>query len=372
MALETMQIFKHLPAAKRLENSNCKKCGCPTCMAFALKLSKGNIDINSCPYTDDELREKITQANKIQQKTVIFNGVKIGGETVFSRHEKTFINPCPIFISLDPKDKDKLNRILNYEIESVGKVYKIDGIYLTSTDEKLKSDLEQKGYAVIYHEYLEALNEVKEKNILEMTKEIDFIRQKSIVERDEKYSDPIYVHLKEDNPALLCAKISAVISRCVSLIILDSFNEAVITTSFVLRQNIYTDPEKPLQVESKVYEFNNPDENAHVFLTTNFALTYFAVANELATIKNGSYLVITPSEGMSVLTAWSAEKITAKIAGDMVKSSEKLKKVKVKKIILPGLLADIKEELELEIPDWEVIIGPCEAYKLPDYVKNGY
>ena len=116
MALETMQIFKHLPAGKRQPEANCKKCGCPTCMAFALKLSKGNISLDACPHVDDELKAKVNEANKIQQKTVVFGGLKVGGETVFSRHEKTFINPAPIFITLNPEDSAKLKRILNAEL----------------------------------------------------------------------------------------------------------------------------------------------------------------------------------------------------------------------------------------------------------------
>ncbi|MBE7706354.1 MAG: hypothetical protein E7Z91_03810 [Cyanobacteria bacterium SIG30] len=372
MALETMQVFKHLPAAKKAENSNCKQCGCPTCMAFALKLSKGNIEISKCPYVSEELLGIVTQANKIQQKTVVFDNVKIGGETVFSRHEKTFINPTGIFVSLDSNDKEKLDKIYNFEIESVGKTFKIDGVFLTSEDKNIENELKNNGYAVIYEKDLSLLQEVKEDNIYNMIEKIDFIRKKSIIERDEKYSNPVFSHLKEQNPYSLCAKMTALISRCASLIIVDLIDEAVLTTNIILRQNIFTDPEKPLQVESKLYEFNNPDENAHVFLTTNFALTYFAVANELSTIKNGSYLVITPSEGMSVLTAWSAEKITAQIAAKVVNGSEELKKIKNKKIILPGLLADLKEELNAELPEWEIVIGPCEAYKLPDFVKNGY
>lgn len=119
-----------------------------------------------------------------------------------------------------------------------------------------------------------------------------------------------------------------------------------------------------------MYEFNNPDENALVFMTTNFALSYFAVANELSSLKCGSYLVITPSEGMSVLTAWSAQKITADIASRVVSASNILDKVKNKQLIIPGLLSDLKDELQEVLPEWKIVVGTTEAYKIPEFVRE--
>ena len=150
----------------------------------------------------------------------------------------------------------------------------------------------------------------------------------------------------------------------------DCIDEAVVSSLVTLRLNIFTDPELPLKVDSKVYEFNNPNENSLVFLTTNFALTYFAVANELSQLKRSSYLVVTPSEGMSVLTAWSAEKITAQIASKIVRESKVLETIKNKKLIIPGYLADLQEELQEELPEWEVIIGTKEAYQIPAAVRE--
>jgi len=137
-----------------------------------------------------------------------------------------------------------------------------------------------------------------------------------------------------------------------------------------LRQNIFTDPQKPLQVESKVYEFNNADENSLIFLTTNFALTYFAVANEIEALNKPAYLVVTPSDGMSVLTAWSAEKFTAQIAAKTVNQFGLAQKVKNKQIIIPGLLSHMKEEIEEVLPDFKILVGPNEAYLLGDFVKT--
>ena len=119
-----------------------------------------------------------------------------------------------------------------------------------------------------------------------------------------------------------------------------------------------------------MYEFNEPDENSVVLMTTNFALTYFAVAGELESMPFGSYLVVTPSDGMSVLTAWSADKFNAEIVAKMLKKVDLASKIKTRKIIIPGLLAHMKEELEEALPEWEIVVGTIEAFGLYDFIKN--
>ena len=154
------------------------------------------------------------------------------------------------------------------------------------------------------------------------------------------------------------------------MLVFEDFDEAIFSSLVTLRQNIFTDPQQPLQIEPKVYEFNNPDENSIIFLTTNFALTYFAVANELESLDVGTYLIVTPSEGMSVLTAWSAEKFTAKIVAKAVENSGLYDKVKYKKIYIPGLLSHMQKELQDAIPNFEICVGTNEAYLLKDFVKE--
>ena len=170
--------------------------------------------------------------------------------------------------------------------------------------------------------------------------------------------------------AQICAKASFYICKYANLLLFDDFDESLFTTLLILRQNIFTDPQKPLQVEAKIYEFNNPDENSIIFMTTNFALTFFAVANELENLPVPSYLIVTPADGMSVLTAWSAEKFTAKMVANTLKKWNFAAKVKNRKIIIPGLLAHMKEELEEEIKDFEIVVGTVEAYAISDFVKN--
>ena len=154
------------------------------------------------------------------------------------------------------------------------------------------------------------------------------------------------------------------------MLVFEDFDESLFATLMTLRQNIYTDPQKPLQVEPKIYEFNNPDENSLVFMTTNFALTFYAVANELQNLKVPSYLIVTPAGGMSVLTAWSAEKFTAQMVAKTLKKFDFTNRVKTRRIIIPGLLAHMKEELEDVLPEFEIVVGTIEAYAIADFVKN--
>lgn len=373
MSLGAMDIFKFLPAGKREANANCKKCGCATCMMFAMKLSKGQAEPSKCPFLPPELAEKLEHNSKIQQKTLTLGNLKIGGETVLYRHEKTFISPTVLAVELDSKNadyKDKLKRILNFEIECIGEKYRIDAVYFKNPLEEDVEKIKQLGIEIIDDNFLSKMRNVDYKSLTQTIDELTKIRKAAIIDRDEKFSDPTCVRLASHDFLSICSIASALVCKYANMLIFEEFDEALFASLMTLRMNIFTDPQKPLQVESKVYEFNNPDENALVFLTTNFALSYFAVANELSTLKCGSYLVITPSEGMSVLTAWSAQKITADIASKVVNANEILNKVKVKRIIIPGLLSDLKDELQQALPDWEIVVGTTEAYKLPDFIKK--
>lgn len=364
--LSGLQIFKYLPAAKKADHTNCKECGCPTCMAFALKLAKHQTEIEKCSYIPDELKEIFLQSSKQPQKTIEINGVKIGGENVLYRHEKTFVNKTAIAVVVDlakPDWKEKYNRIKNFEIKRVNELLKVD--LIITKNGKLAD--------CISYEDLQKLplKEITEEKFSTTAEELILTRQKAVLEKDENYSNPVYVYFKHtDDMNLLCAKSSFYICKYANMLVFEDFDEALITTLMTLRQNIFTDPQKPLQVESKIYEFNNPDENSLIFMTTNFALTFYAVANELESLPVPSYLIVTPAEGMSVLTAWSAEKFTAQMVAKTLKQMDFARKVKNRKIIIPGLLAHMKEELEDEIKDFEIVVGTIEAFAIGDFVKN--
>ena len=88
-----------------------------------------------------------------------------------------------------------------------------------------------------------------------------------------------------------------------------------------LRLNIYTDPQKPIQVEPKVYAIGEPTPDSPVFVTTNFSLTYFIVTGEIENSGISAWLVVPECEGMSVLTAWAAGKFSAAGIAKFVKDT---------------------------------------------------
>lgn len=375
--LSGLQVFKYLPAAKKLPEGNCKKCGHPTCMAFALKLAKGQTEIDLCPYVPEDLKDIFSESMKKPQKEVFLgheNKVLVGGENVLFRHDKTFVNRTAIGIVIDTNKSDweqKLERVTKFQISRVDETFKIDLIYLKGETAEAAKKLDELGFAWIVEDDLSEITKVEDKGIPQTVKTLTEIRKKAVLDKDENYSNPVMIYFEHDDNLLnLMTKASFYLCKYSNLLVFEDFDEALISTLMTLRQNIFTDPQKPLQVESKVYEFNNPDENALVFLTTNFALTYFAVANEIEALSKSAYLVVTPSEGMSVLTAWSAEKFTAQIVAKTIKNAELDKKVKNKKIIIPGLLSHMKPELEEAVSDFEFLVGPNEAYLLSDFVKS--
>lgn len=373
MELSGLQIFKYLPAGKKAENSNCKKCGCPTCMAFALKLAKGGISIDSCPHIPADLRELFEHSKKVAQETIEINNIKIGGENVLHRHEKTFVNPTALCVLLDCNDKDfenKLKRIQNFEINILNHPRKIDLIILKNSNGQKEEN------AITFEEFqkLPMIN-IEDNEFSKTAIELKHIREQAIQEKKQDFANPVCVHFKENgNINSICAKAAFYICKYANMLVFENFEEAMFSTLMTLRENIFTDPQKPLKVEPKIYEFNDVDENSLIFLTTNFALTFFAVANELENLKRSSYLIVTPADGMSVLTAWSAEKFTAQMVARTLLKYDLANKVKNRKIIIPGLLAHMKKEIETEIKniglDFEIIIGTIDACDIGEFVEN--
>lgn len=368
-----LQIFKFLPAAKKEEHSNCKECGCPTCMAFALKLAKQNIEIEKCPYVGNELKELYSHSIKLPQKTIELGDLKIGGENVLYRHEKTFINKTVLAVCVDCANsgwEKEINRISDFEIKGVSGELKVDLIILKNSQDKVIPSVSTQ--IISYEDFKNLEIKVIEDIDFHQTKtELIKIRTRVIKEKDEKFSAPVCVWMDSgDDVFTLSTKASFYLCKYANMIVFESFDVEMFSTLLRLRENIFTDPQKSLQVESKLYEFNEPNENSIVFLTTNFALTFFAVANELESLDVPTYLIVIPADGMSVLTAWSAEKFTANIVLKTLDNLEIRDKIKTRKIIIPGLLAHMVDELNETVPDFEFIVGTNEASDIAKFVQN--
>ena len=138
---------------------------------------------------------------------------------------------------------------------------------------------------------------------------------------------------------------------------------------YVLRQNIYTDPQRPMQVAQDVYSLNGADENSPVLITTNFSLTYFIVSSEIEGSKVPTWLAIVDTDGLSTLTAWAAGKFVPDRIAAFVKKSGIETKIKHRTVVIPGYTAQLSGELEDELSGWKIVVGPREASELPAFLK---
>jgi acetyl-CoA decarbonylase/synthase complex subunit gamma len=160
------------------------------------------------------------------------------------------------------------------------------------------------------------------------------------------------------------------IAKYAGFVVLDTFAPEMVYPLLVLRENIYTDPQKPIQVQPGIYEINAPKPESPVLVTTNFSITYFSVANEVEGSGLSAWLLVCDAEGMSVLTAWAAGKFDAERIAKSIKGFDVAAKVSKKRLVLPGHVAVLSGDLEQELPDWEVRVGPREAVDLPAFMKQ--
>jgi acetyl-CoA decarbonylase/synthase complex subunit gamma len=172
-----------------------------------------------------------------------------------------------------------------------------------------------------------------------------------------------------DDEGLAAVSAAQAIAKYAGFVVLDKFSPATIYPLLALRENLYTDPQTPIQVQPGLYEIGEPTADSPLFVTTNFSITYFAVANEISGSGVPGWLLVTDAEGMSVLTAWAAGKFDADRIAKAVKSNGVADKVNHKKLVIPGHVSILLGEIEEELPDWKILVGPREAVDIPGYTK---
>ncbi len=445
MGLTGIQIFKLLP------KKNCKECGEPTCLAFAMKLAQGKAELSKCPYVSEEAKAKLAEASEPPIRGVVIGTgdeqYKIGEELVLYRHDKTFFNPPLIGVLFKDTEEDSVidERLKNFNeiaFERVGYTLKAhlavvknesgDEAKFTSLLQKIKDNtkkpimamsddvnaLEKAGgilkgtKGVLYcatEENYEKLVEIAKANelslvlkapiekIADITPKIvekgfkdiildteardaktmfqhnTFVRRAALRQKNKAYGFPTCNLIYEmTDDVIKEATIAALaIAKYGGIIVISDCKPEVILPLGIQRLNIYTDPQRPMVVEQGIYPINEPDENSPVIVTTNFALTYFIVSAAIEASRVPTWLLIMDVEGMSVLTAWSAGKFVADAIAPFVKKSGITEKVKHRKIIIPGYVAQISGELQEELgEDWEVVIGTREAADIPAFLKE--
>ncbi len=173
-----------------------------------------------------------------------------------------------------------------------------------------------------------------------------------------------------DDPLKEALIASVFIAKYAGIIVLSDFKGESLFPLLVERMNIFTDPQRPLATKEGIYEINNPKEDSPVLITSNFSLTYFIVTGEIENSKVPAWLMVKDTEGLSVMTAWAAGKFGADTIASFVKKSGIETKVKHKKLVIPGYIAQESGGLEEELAGWEIMVGPREGAHIPAYLKS--
>ena len=163
---------------------------------------------------------------------------------------------------------------------------------------------------------------------------------------------------------------SMLIAKYAGIVVLSDFESESLFPLLLERLNIFTDPQRPMTVTQGIYEIGNPDENSPVLVTTNFSLTYFIVSGEIEGSRVPSWLLIMDTEGLSVMTAWAAGKFAGDAVAMFIKKCGITDKVAHKELIIPGYAASISGEMEEDLPDWKITIGPRDASLIPKFLKD--
>jgi acetyl-CoA decarbonylase/synthase complex subunit gamma len=199
------------------------------------------------------------------------------------------------------------------------------------------------------------------------------IRRGALKDQDRSFGYPSIVNLHKlagNDENLETALASVFTLKYGSIIILSNMSYATALPLYGLRQNIYTDPQKPMKMEPKVYPVNGADENAICAITVDFALSYFVINGELERSGVPVNLIVSDAGGYSVLTSWAAGKFSAGTIAKFFKEADIEGKVKSRNLLIPGKVAVLKGELEENLQGWKILVGPNEAVGVVKWLKD--
>ncbi|MBU0634778.1 MAG: acetyl-CoA decarbonylase/synthase complex subunit gamma [Candidatus Omnitrophica bacterium] len=211
--------------------------------------------------------------------------------------------------------------------------------------------------------------QIKAKDLVSNLCNLTQIRRLALKRNDRSFGYPSIVFAEGEDLIATAMPAAAYICKYGSIVVLKNAEDWQILPLLTLRQNIYTDPQKPIQVESKIYEVGAVDENSPLLITTNFSLTYFTVEADVEASRVPSRILVVDTEGTSVLTAWAAEKLTVEKIVEALKKNEIENKLKHKTLIIPGYVSVMSGKLEDE-SGWKVVVGPRESSGIPAFLKG--
>ena len=181
---------------------------------------------------------------------------------------------------------------------------------------------------------------------------------------------PLIAFAGGDSLEAEAAVAAGAIAKYAGVLVVDHDDPALLYPLVTLRQNIYTDPQKPIQVEPGLYEIGAVTPDSPLLITTNFSLTYFTVSGEVEGGGTPAHLLVADADGQSVLTSWAAGKFDAEKIAKTVQQSGIADKLSHRKLVIPGLVAGLSGETEEELPGWQIVVGPREAVEIPTYLKT--
>jgi acetyl-CoA decarbonylase/synthase complex subunit gamma len=442
MALTGLEIFKLLP------KTNCKKCGMPTCLAFAMALAQKRAKLDDCPDVSQEARDKLAAAAAPPMKKIVFGTddaqVQTGQETVLFRHEEKFHNPTILGVTVSDKLtgqelSKRIESINSLQFERVGTKIGVKAIVLTNDSnsvetfvkaaEAVKSESklapvlvtqspeamaaavkqikdrvpllasatidtaeamakiskENNCPLVAQAESIEALAELSEKiktagvedlvlnleapNLREKMLNLSRIRVLGLKKVFRPLGYPIISFVKGADTDKQAALAISLICKYSGIVVVDTVESYALLPMLTTVMNIFTDPQKPVQVEPKVYQIGETDKMSPVMFTTNFSLTYYTVESDVEASRIPSYILVVDTEGTSVLTAYSGDKLNEKTVADAMAKFSVEELVEHRRIIIPGYVAVLSGKLE-EATNWEVMVGPRESSMLPKYLQE--
>ncbi|HWQ80268.1 MAG TPA: acetyl-CoA decarbonylase/synthase complex subunit gamma [Anaerovoracaceae bacterium] len=443
MALTGLDIFKLLP------KTNCKDCGHPTCLAFAMALAASKISLDSCPHISEEAKETLGGASAPPIKLVKVGKEgyerELGDEVVLFRHDKTFYHPTCYAVEISDKlagaELDaKIEKVNGLVFERVGQTVSIDMIavkndsgspdafenavkavagktcyatILISEDptaiekalavigdskpliyaateanyekmvelaKKYNCPLAVKGSGLdstaalvekISPSYKELVIDTGTRDLSQSLAEITQTRRLSIKKRFRPLGYPVIAFTASSDPREEIMEASVYAAKYASIVVLKADEKSQLLPLMAQRMNLFTDPQKPSQVEPKVYAIGAATKDSPVYCTTNFSLTYYTVEGEISGSKIPSWIIACPTDGTSVLTAWAAGKFDGDKISAFMKEIKLEDVVNHRNVVIPGYVAVIKGALE-EKSGWNVMVGPAEASGLPAFAKANF
>ncbi|HHT9110447.1 MAG TPA: acetyl-CoA decarbonylase/synthase complex subunit gamma [Candidatus Brocadiaceae bacterium] len=442
MALTGLDIYKLLP------KTNCKKCGRPTCLAFAMQLAQKKANLSDCPDVSEDAKKILGAASAPPIKLVTVGSgakkVEVGEENVLFRHEEKFYHPTGVAVTItddlsETAFSDRLKQINSLKISRVGTEIEIDlvavinksndagkfaeaakkvssGSHLSmilssSSVDNMKAALtncadkrplihgahaancgqmaalakEKNCPMTVTAPTLEELADLAEcakkagveeivldvsgNNPKEVLQKLTKIRRLSLKKNFRTLGFPMITFVCDEDPFMEISLASTYLLKYAGIVAVNACEPWAIMPLLTARTNIFTDPQKPIQVEPKLYAVGDVKEDSPVLFTTNFSLTYYTVEGEVESSRVPTYILSVDTGGTSVLTAYSGDKLNDKVVAKAMTDAKVETKVKHRKLIIPGLVAVMSGKLQ-ETLGWEILVGPREASGLSSYLKT--